>query len=67
MTSWEEIYQKAIHFLVNRETGKLHSKINKEFYEKRKEVQDSGDSKKILEFVKVNYDIERKIGLIGKM
>lgn len=52
-------YQKAIDFLVNRETGKLHSKINKEFYEKRKEVQDSGDSKKILEFVKVNYDIDK--------
>lgn len=52
-------YQEAIDFLVNRETGRLHSKIDKKFYEKRKEIQGSGDGKKILEFVKENYDIDK--------
>lgn len=50
-------YQDAISLLVNKENGRLHSKINKEFYKKRKEVQDSHDSKTILNFVNENYDI----------
>lgn len=52
-------YQDAISLLVNKETGRLYSKISKDFYEKRKEVQASNDAKTILNFVNTNYDMTK--------
>lgn len=48
--------KKAIGMLVNYETGRLHSKIDKSFFEERAKVQDSKKATDILVFIKKNYD-----------
>lgn len=47
----------AIAKLVDFSKGKIHSKISEEFYNQRKEVIESKDAKKILEFIKTNYNL----------
>lgn len=48
----------AIGRIVNYEKGTLHSKISKDFYEKRQKIFDSKNKKAILDFVKENYNFD---------
>lgn len=51
----------AIGKLVNYEKHALYSKISRDFYDARTEAIDSRDGKKIVDFIKKNYDLKEYI------
>jgi hypothetical protein len=48
--------KEAIGTLVNFDKGRLHSKIDKSFYEKREQVHGDKNPAEIIRFVRENYD-----------
>ena len=51
--------------MVDYSTGKLHSKLDKAFINKRSEIVEGRNAKATLDFVKNNYDLGYANGTLG--